>query len=127
MALARADAMGGALAVAGLTLAWWLLWGPWSEALAASALPVRAVGTLLSLLPLAWLMGMAFPNALRRAGVFETEAVAWCWAVNGVMSVLGTVGALVLATSWGYGSVLLVGAGVYGVAGVIMWFEYPRG
>ena len=24
------------LAVAGLTLAWWLLWGPWSEALAAS-------------------------------------------------------------------------------------------
>ena len=115
------------LAVAGLTLAWWLLWGPWSEALAASALPVRAVGTLLSLLPLAWLMGMAFPNALRRAGVFETEAVAWCWAVNGVMSVLGTVGALVLATSWGYGSVLLVGAGVYGVAGVIMWFEYPRG
>ncbi len=107
------------LAVAGLTLAWWLLWGPWSEALAASALPVRAVGTLLSLLPLAWLMGMAFPNALRRAGVFETEAVAWCWAVNGVMSVLGTVGALVLATSWGYGSVLLVGAGVYGVAGVV--------
>ena len=127
MALARADAMGGAAGGGGADAGpWWLLWGPWSEALATSALPVRAVGTLLSLLPLAWLMGMAFPNALRRAGVFETEAVAWCWAVNGVMSVLGTVGALVLATSWGYGSVLLVGAGVYGVAGVIMWDNNTR-
>ena len=98
---------------------------------------MRAVGTLLSLLPLAWLMGMAFPNALRRAGALVlrpqsagtrgAEAVAWCWAVNGVMSVLGTVGALVLATSWGYGSVLLVGAAVYGVAGVMGFVITTKG
>ena len=125
--------LGAPLAVAALALGWWLLWGSWSETLAASALSVRAVGTLLSLLPLAWLMGMAFPQALRRAGALVlrpqsagtrgAEVVAWCWAVNGVMSVLGTVGALVLATSWGYGSVLLVGAAVYGVAGIVAYYN----
>lgn len=118
---------GAPLALAGLALAWWLLWGPWSGVLAASAFPIRALGTLLALLPLAWLMGMAFPQALRRAGLLGTEAVAWCWAVNGVLSVLGTVGALLLATSWGYGSVLLVGAGVYGVAGVLGMHSFASG
>ena len=120
------------LALAGLTLVWWLLWGPWSELLAGSAFPVRAVGALLALLPLAWLMGMAFPQALRRAGRLgrdgaSGEVVAWCWAVNGVMSVLGTVGALALATGWGYSAVLWLGAAVYGLAGVVGMYAFASG
>ena len=107
------------LALAGLTLVWWLAWEPWSDGLVAGRFPLRAAGTLLALLPLAGLMGMAFPQALRRAGLLGREVVAGCWAVNGVMSVLGTVLALVLATAWGYGSVLWAGAALYGLAGVL--------
>lgn len=107
------------LAVALLALCWRLLWGPWSDFLAASSLLARVAGTLLFVLPPAAMMGMAFPQALRRAGAQGASAVAWCWAVNGVMAVAGTVGALLLATVAGYGAVLLAGAAVYGLAAAL--------
>ena len=64
---------------------------------------------LLSLLPLALPLGAPFPLALRAVGRHGSEQVALAWTVNGVTSVVGSVGATALALTAGYPWVAVAG------------------
>ena len=64
------------------------------------------------------LMGVLFPSAMRLAS--SAICVPWMWAANGLSSVLGSVGAVVLTMQWGVGQVLLVGGGVYVLMGCVL-------
>jgi hypothetical protein len=48
--------------------------------------------------------------------------VPWAWGVNGGMSVIGTVGATVIAINAGFGATFFVGALLYAGAGAVGWF-----
>ncbi len=84
-------------------------WSPAGQTLAAAA----------ALAPLAILMGMPFPLGLARIEATGSRAVAWAWAINGCASVIAAVLAAIFALSWGFTTVLLLGAAAYALAGLI--------
>jgi len=75
-----------------------------------------AVG-LAIIVPLAMLMGFAFPVGMGR---FGEDNKAWYWAINGVAGVLAGVASLALAMTIGYSWVLGLGAAAYLVAASLL-------
>jgi len=115
-------------AIIGLILLWLVVW-PWlSQIFLARPTFVRIVMVVITLLPLALLMGIPFPCGLRILGQFpEGERhVALGWGVNGVMTVVGSVLAVTVALWSGFSSVLLVGVGAYGVAAACAYLSFSR-
>lgn len=105
-------------AIGGLGLLWLLAW-PWlSDALRAAPLALRLLVVIGTLAPLALLMGTPFPLGLRRLTAYPTpeRQVALAWAVNGVMTVVGSVLAITGAMLIGFSGVLLLGIGAYALA-----------
>jgi hypothetical protein len=78
------------------------------------------------LAPAAFLMGLPFPAGLAWLEDMAPELVPWAWAVNGCSSVVAAVLAAILALSFGFTAVLLLGAGAYATAGVLMDRELRR-
>ncbi len=93
-----------------------------------AALPLRVAAVAACVLPLGLLMGQPFPSGLRLLGERRADWVPMAWAVNGVLSVTGSVLAAASASLWGYQRVLLIGAILYGVTGAIglWWRRVPR-
>ena len=80
------------------------------------SLEVRAVITVTLLCPIALLMGTALPFGIRRLEQDSHHLIPWMWAVNGAMTVLGSVLAIILSTNAGITATLMVGAVAYVVA-----------
>jgi hypothetical protein len=84
--------------------------------LIASALPIRILASVLLLLPLGLLLGIPFAYGLRVTHAHEPRLTAWAWAVNGCLSVVGSISSVVISMNFGFSAVLWVAAFVY-VAG----------
>ncbi len=65
------------------------------------------------LLPLGFLMGQPFPCGLRAVGFWGPDIVPWCWGLNGLTSVLGSVLAMIGGKLWGFSPALLLAAAAY--------------
>ncbi len=76
----------------------------------------RCAMAMALLLPMGFVMGTVFPTGIRVVGSWAEDLVPWMWGLNGVTSVVGSVGAMALAKLWGFGSVLLVGMVIYAMA-----------
>jgi len=64
--------------------------------------------------PLSLLMGTLLPLAMTRLSKTGRDVlIPWCWAVNGAVSVLGSVAAVVLAIIFGFNAVLVIGGTIY--------------
>jgi hypothetical protein len=74
---------------------------------------LRILAAALSLAPLALLMGLPFPVGLAWLETRSSRLVPWAWAVNGCASVIASVLAAILSLSYGFTTVLLIGAGAY--------------
>jgi hypothetical protein len=81
------------------------------EATLALPLWARLLISMIALAPLGLLMGMPFPKGISL--LKEGAHVAWAWAVNGATSVIASIAAALIALSWGFSVVLLLGAGCY--------------
>ena len=68
---------------------------------------------VLALAPAGLLMGMPFPQGLRRLEQTAPRQIPWAWGVNGALSVVASVLAAVLALSYGFDVVLIIGALCY--------------
>jgi len=66
--------------------------------------------------PLAFAMGMPFPLGLRRLAVAEAAAIPWAWGINGTASVIASMLATLVAVHFGFTVLVLLAAGLYGVA-----------
>jgi len=64
------------------------------------------------------------PTGIRVLARAAPELVPWAWGVNGAMSVLGSVAALVIALLTGFNQALLVGAALYLLA--VVCIRRPR-
>jgi hypothetical protein len=85
-------------------------------AVTPSLLPLPQLARILSvallIAPVGFLMGMPFPRGV--AALADTsDVVPWAWAANGSASVVSAVLAAMLALSFGFGAVLLIGAALY--------------
>lgn len=83
-------------------------------------LAVKILLTVAMLAPAGFVMGIPFPTGLRLLEARHEPSVRWAWSINAAASVLGSVGALVLALYLGLVQTLLAGGGLYLVALVII-------
>ena len=80
---------------------------------------VKVAATVLMLAPAGFAMGLPFPTGLRMLERAHPPSVRWAWSLNAAASVLGSVGALVLALYLGIVQTLLIGGGLYLVAALV--------
>src|SRR5207302_2869489 len=78
-----------------------------------AALAVKLVISAAILVPLGFVMGMPFPTGLRALEGRPTASIEWAWAMNAAASVLGSVGAIVIAVHFGLVITLACGAMAY--------------
>jgi hypothetical protein len=76
-------------------------------------LAVKMIATVLLIAPAAFVMGIPFPTGLRLLEKRHEPSVRWAWSLNAAASVLGSVGALVLALYLGLVETMLIGGGLY--------------
>lgn len=83
----------------------------------SAALPwplwARGLTTVLLVLPLAFLMGIPFPSGIQEVSRGKAEWVPWMWGVNGGATVLGSIGAIILAIGSSFTAVLLSASAGY--------------
>jgi len=84
-----------------------------SAAIAPLALPLKIGLVFLLCIPLGLPMGIPFPTGLRVLGEAEPILIPWAWVINGCFSVLAPILAVMLATSAGFSTVMLLGAAAY--------------
>jgi len=77
-------------------------------------------------LPLAFVLGAAFPTAMAQLRGASQSVLPWAWAANGAASVLGSITAVLIAMNGGYTATLLTGAGLYAAALAIAQ-AFPKG
>jgi len=100
---------------------------PWLMAFAQTwPLPLRSTFFCLLVALPGTLMGIPFPAGLRLLGGTAPELIPWAWTVNGTVSVLAPLLAVMIAMSAGFRGVLLVGAGAYFLASILLRREISR-
>jgi hypothetical protein len=108
---------------------WRLSWGLGCLVVCAAAYPLvleplsalalrwpewaRVGVTILGIAPLGYFMGLPFAGGLRVVEAYNAALVPWAWAINGSVSVMSAVLAVMLALSWGFTTVLWCGALAY--------------
>jgi hypothetical protein len=48
------------------------------------------------------------------------RVVAWCWAVNGFFSVIGSTSTTVLSMTFGFDRTIVIGLVLYAIAGLVI-------
>ena len=102
-----------------LTIFYLFALGPLTDGLLGTPLAVRIIFTFLVLAPLGICLGAFMPMgiaAVARLTDHSSEYVAWGWAVNGFASVIGSVLTTILAMTFGFKVVLVIGLFTYLVA-----------
>jgi hypothetical protein len=78
--------------------------------------PLRVLLTVLILAPTGFALGFPFPLGIRLLREQAPALIPWGWAVNGFLSVAGSLLAVMLAMTAGFSTVLLAAAASYLVA-----------
>ena len=80
----------------------------------------RGVITVVLIIPLGMLMGMAFPLGIRLLEQDGKTMIPWVWGINGACSVMGSIIAWGLSLNFGYTMTLWMATAVYGCAFLVM-------
>jgi predicted membrane-bound spermidine synthase len=83
-----------------------------SEMLLATSKWMSSISVVALIFPLGFLMGMPFPLGMRLLSK-HSQIIPIAWAVNGGMSVIGSILAIVLAMVWGFSQVALIAVFFY--------------
>ena len=77
------------------------------------------------LAPLGLLLGIPFAYGLRITAEHAPELTPWAWAINGCMSVIGSILTVVVSMNFGFSAVLWIASLIY-VAGFYALQQLPR-
>ena len=80
------------------------------------SLSARLVLAVILVFPLGFFMGIPFPRGLRETGRGPLPAPPFYWGLNGILSVIGSVGTVLLALVFGFQVAMLAASGFYLVA-----------
>jgi len=90
---------------------------PWVfEMFLGVPLLVRFLVSVILLLPLGMVMGMAFPLGIRVLAKEARQMIPWVWGINGACSVMGSVMAWGVSLNFGYNATLWVATAIYACA-----------
>ncbi|MBN2489357.1 MAG: hypothetical protein JXQ29_00710 [Planctomycetes bacterium] len=90
-----------------------------TSALLALPAGVKILCSAALIFPLAFLMGILFPQGMRRVEQADPELVPWVWGANSAASVIGSIVALILAIHFGFAVVSGFVVGLY-AAGLLL-------
>lgn len=116
-------------AITGISLLSFLyLWAlPWIfQSFIGEALWVRVLLTLILLGPLGLFMGVPFPSGIEVLERTLPALIPWAWGINGAVSVIASILAILVAVSLGFRTVLVLAALVY-LAGLWAMAGYING
>jgi hypothetical protein len=113
------------VAVLLILILWLLLWPFVQDRFLALTPFLRILIVAAGVLPLGLAMGMPFPLGLRAVVAVDQQQVPLAWAVNGVMSVGGSVLAVTVAIRFGYPAVIVAGGVAYGISAVAALWAKP--
>jgi len=82
-------------------------------ALLPLSLAARIAIAIVIVAPIGFAMGMPFPSGLRRVGGGSLPEPPFYWGLNGVMSVVGSIGTMLIAVTLGFQVAMLLGAVCY--------------
>ena len=108
----------GAVPVLAIVLS--LVLGPLTTMALGWPLGARVVVGGLLVAPLGIVMGVMFPRGVAHLADRASDLVPWAWGINGVASVISAVSAALIALSSGFRLVMLLGAGCYVVAAILV-------
>jgi hypothetical protein len=114
------------LALTVLVLFYLLATPPLLRSLHAASIEVRAAVTVALCAPLGGLLGVFFPYGIRLTSVLNRDFTSWAWAVNGCLSVVGSVASVMLATTWGFRVVILLFLAIYWLGALSFLRGYAR-
>jgi SAM-dependent methyltransferase len=112
----RSRSTAACLVVAAAALALGLALSPLAEALLGAGLAARATAAFVLCAGLGAAMGIPFPAGLRLVARSGEAAIPYCWGVNGVTSVVGSVLAAIGGRTAGFSRAVMAGALVYAIA-----------
>ncbi len=69
--------------------------------------------SVLFIFPLGWLLGMLFPQGLKKINTQRPHLIPWAWAFNGYMSIVGSLISIYLCFVTGINAYFLIAAGLY--------------
>lgn len=84
------------------------------------AIGIRIAITVALLAPLGLLLGMAYPLGITLLRKFDEGLVPWAWGLNGALSVVASVLAIVIGSRIGFSAAFLSGVATYLVAAAAM-------
>jgi spermidine synthase len=105
-----------ALWVLGALVVYHLGFPPAMNATLGGSAAAKIAASVATIAPVAFLMGMPFPCGLRAGGGISSRMGSWSWAVNAAASVFGSVCAVLVSMTAGFGVTMLVGIGAYALA-----------
>jgi hypothetical protein len=73
----------------------------------------RILVCIVILAPISFLLGMPFAYGIRLVNRMNPTIVPWAWAVNGSMTVIGSILAVILSMNLGFNSVIITAVLVY--------------
>lgn len=76
-------------------------------------LAARATIAVVSIFPVAFVMGGFFPMGIKLVSRSQADLIPWAWAINGATSVLGILGSRAIALFLGFDRTLVVGLVAY--------------
>jgi predicted membrane-bound spermidine synthase len=76
-------------------------------------LSARLGAAVVIVAPLGFFMGIPFPRGLRETGRGALPAPPFYWGLNGILSVIGSVGTVLVALVFGFQAAMLGGSGFY--------------
>jgi len=108
------------LLISALTFACGMFLPAFSDSIAPLTHPYRFLFAFLFISPLGLFMGIPFPAGLRMLSKRNDSHIPWAWAINGCISVLAPILAVLIAMSSGFTTVLWCGALAYLLAFVFL-------
>jgi spermidine synthase len=75
----------------------------------------RLALTFVLVFPLGYFMGMPFPAGMKVLKQLNGPSIPWMWGINGLMSVAGSILAMICGKSIGFTDVFLIAACLYGM------------
>jgi len=78
------------------------------QRLIGTSLPLRILATAALCIPMGGVLGAFFPCGIRRITAVDPGFTPWTWAVNGCLTVVGSVVTIILATAHGFDAVMLL-------------------
>ncbi len=86
------------------------------------SLPVRCAVSFLIILPFGFLLGIPFPSCIQMLKQQDMEKyIPWMYGVNGAMSVLGSVSAVILSMLFGFTPAFFIGLSFYLIISALLY------